>query len=232
MQVDFLAILLAWIVSIPGLLIVVVLWAALVVASGLLTRAIRRRARDAGLQPAAVNGIVLAIRLVFLFVAIASLLLALPVGVRDAFSQVLGGSSLFLGTAIGLSVGQAVRNLVSGIYVMLTHPFRVQEYVRIGDQEGIVNEITMNYTKIMLQDRSEVLIPNTKVLESSITDFTIAKKELVSEEEQETDPLRKRILKSITRSIEASPHLVRYTTNLEFPVTQKIDPLLKGFDAV
>ena len=233
MQIDILAVILEWLYFfLLALPVVLVLWVALLIASGLLVRAIRRRARNAGVNPAAVNGVVLAMRLVFLFVGIAALVLALPPEAQAYFGAILGGSSLLLGTAIGLAVGQAVRNLVSGIYVMFTHPFRVQDYVRIGDQEGIVEEISMNYTRIMLQDRSEVLIPNTKVLDSSITDFTIEKKALLSEEERETDPLRKRILRTVTHAMETSPHLVRYTLTVRFPAGMKLDPLLKSLDAI
>lgn len=233
MQIDIFAVIIEWLsFFLLALPVVLLLWAALLIASGLLVRAIRRRARNAGVDPAAVNGVVLALRLVFLFVGIAALVIALPPEAQAYFGAILGGSSLLLGTAIGLAVGQAVRNLVSGIYVMFTHPFRVQDYVRIGDQEGIVEEISMNYTRIMLQDRSEVLIPNTKVLESSITDFTIEKKALLSEEERETDPLRKRILRTVTHAMETSPHLVRYTLTVRFPASMKLDPLLKSLDVI
>ena len=232
MQVDILGVILEWILSLPALFAVLVLWVALLVGSGLLVRAIRHRARDAGVHPDAVNGIILAIRLIFLFIGISALVWALPFQVQVSFAAILGGSSLLLGTAIGLATGQAVRNLVSGIYVMFTHPFRVEEYVRIGDQEGIVEEISMNYTKIMLQDRSEVLIPNTKVLDSAICDFTIEKKDLLSEEERESDPLRKRILRSVTHAMAESPHLVRYTLTVRFPISMKLDSLLKAFDIV
>jgi len=228
---DILSILLIWITTFFALFVVLVVWVALIIASSLLTRSFRHRARDAGLDPSAVNGVVLATRLIIFFIGFAVLFIALPPPMQSAFASILGGSSLLLGTAVGLAVGQAVKNLVSGVYVMFTHPFRVQDYVRIADSEGIVEEINMNYTKIMQPDRTEVLVPNTKVLETSVTNFTIEKKQLQSEEDRETDPLRKRILRSITHAMEVE-RFIRYTTTLRFPLSLKVDSLTKAFDGI
>lgn len=233
MQTDIFGTILVWITTFFALFVVLVVWVALIIGSSLLTRSFRHRARDAGLDPSAVNGVVLATRLIVFFVGFAVLFVLLPPPSQIAFASILGGSSLLLGTAVGLAVGQAVRNLVSGIYVMFTHPFRVQDYVRIGDSEGIVEEINMNYTKIMQPDRSEVLFPNTKILDSSVTNFTIERKQLQSEEDRETDPLRKRILRSITHAMEIE-RFIRYTTTLRFPLSlsAKVDSLTKAFSAV
>lgn len=52
------------------------------------------------------------------------------------------------GAAIGFASTQTLGNFLAGIYLMVSRPFMVNDYVRIGDVEGEVREITVNYTKI------------------------------------------------------------------------------------
>jgi hypothetical protein len=55
---------------------------------------------------------------------------------------------------------------------MLSQPFKVNDYVRIGDIEGEVQEITVNYTKIYTPTFNIVEFPNRRVLDSVIHNFS------------------------------------------------------------
>jgi small-conductance mechanosensitive channel len=65
-----------------------------------------------------------------------------------------------------------VGNFLAGLYIMISRPFMVMDYVRIGDIEGEVREITINYTKIYTPTHNIMEIPNRKVLDSTILNYS------------------------------------------------------------
>ncbi len=76
------------------------------------------------------------------------------------------------GAAIGFASTQTIGNFLAGIYLMISRPFLVNDYVRIGEIEGEVKEITANYTKIYTPTFNIMEIPNRKVLDSVILNFS------------------------------------------------------------
>lgn len=213
-------------------IVVIIVWIILAIVSRFLTRFLRKRAMRAGVPPDAVNGVVLLIRLLTLWVGVLVLFTLVPL-LWESAVLVVGGSSLLIGTAVGLAIGQAVRNFVAGLYVMFSNPFDVGEYVRIGGNEGIVLEISMNYTKIRQPDGSIALIPNSNVIDSSVINFRFEKRDKSKEKGEtiEAKSLPRRILKSISRLIDTSK-LVQYTFNMSFPTSKNITFYNKAFDTV
>jgi small conductance mechanosensitive channel len=76
------------------------------------------------------------------------------------------------GAAIGFASTQTLGNLLAGLYLMMSRPFLVNDYVRIGDSEGEVKEITTNYTKLYTPTFNLIEIPNRKVLDSIIVNYS------------------------------------------------------------
>ena len=77
--------------------------------------------------------------------------------------------SALSGAAIGFASAQTVGNLLAGLYVMVARPFLVKDYVRIGSVEGEVTKITLNYVNIYAPTYTIVEIPNSTVLNSTIS---------------------------------------------------------------
>ena len=125
--------------------------------------------RRAGMPAEAKSTVKMMLRLLFLGVAI-SLLLSATTLIDD--TAIVTGGALF-GTAIGLAFSKALSNIVSGFYVLGARPFRVGDYVRIGDVEGIVSEISLNYTRLLQSDYTRELVPNSKVVDSQVTNYRI-----------------------------------------------------------
>jgi len=93
--------------------------------------------------------------------------------------QIFGASAEWLislsalgGAAIGFASTQTLGNFLAGLYLMISQPFKVNDYVRIGDIEGEVREITVNYTKIYTPTFNIMEIPNRKVLNNVILNFS------------------------------------------------------------
>jgi small conductance mechanosensitive channel len=55
-------------------------------------------------------------------------------------------------------------NLVAGLTIILTRPFRVGEYISIVKEEGVVLDISLGSTTLSHADRSKVVIPNRKIV--------------------------------------------------------------------
>jgi len=74
--------------------------------------------------------------------------------------------------AISLSVQNVLSNVAGGLMLFGAKPFKKGDYVSIDGQEGVIDEVTMAYTKLCTLDNRRVLIPNSKVSDSLIQNFT------------------------------------------------------------
>jgi len=144
-----------------SIITIIVIW----IVQRILVRAAKKSVRRAHLPPEAANGLVLAIRLTTLFIIFT--VLSSYAGLTSEALAVSG----FIGAAVGFASSQTIGNVIAGIYVVLTRPFRIGEYVSIGSVEGIVREITLNYTRIEAPDSSRVLVPNRNVLNEQLRRF-------------------------------------------------------------
>lgn len=68
------------------------------------------------------------------------------------------------GAGIALAMQGVLGNLVAGLTIILTRPFRVGEYVSIVNEEGQVAEISLFSTTLSHRDLSRVVIPNRKIV--------------------------------------------------------------------
>ena len=133
----------------------------------LIRRSISKYGKKVDMEPHAINILRLVSRLIVFASAVIALLNLFNVG-TDWF---LGVSAL-TGAAIGFASTQTVGNFLAGFYIMISRPFMVSDYVKIGDVEGEVKEITINYTKIYTPTYNITEIPNRKVLDSVILNYS------------------------------------------------------------
>ena len=78
------------------------------------------------------------------------------------------------GIIIGFASTEVMSQIVAGIYLITTHSFGVNDLVNIQGTEGIVSEIGVNYTSIQKFDGTYVKIPNKKIMDSQIRNYTIS----------------------------------------------------------
>ena len=77
-------------------------------------------------------------------------------------------------TAVMFASVKSLNNFVAGIYLTVTRPFVIGDFVNVKNVEGLVIEITLNYTKIRHKDASITSIPNLICLKSNIVNYTIS----------------------------------------------------------
>jgi small conductance mechanosensitive channel len=68
------------------------------------------------------------------------------------------------GVGVGLAMQGVLGNLVSGLIIIFTKPFRIGEYIEIVGETGQVSVIELFTTTLNHADRSRVIIPNRKIV--------------------------------------------------------------------
>ena len=68
------------------------------------------------------------------------------------------------GVGIGLAMQGILSNLVAGLTIIFTKPFRFGEYIEIAGVQGQVTSIELFTTTLLHADHSQVVIPNRKII--------------------------------------------------------------------
>jgi len=68
------------------------------------------------------------------------------------------------GVGIGLALQGVFLNLFAGLNIIFTKPFRVGEFIELLGVQGEVQAIDLFSTKLLHADRSQVVIPNRKII--------------------------------------------------------------------
>lgn len=71
--------------------------------------------------------------------------------------------------AIGFAFKDIFQNLLSGILLLLSEPFRIGDQIISGDYEGTVEDIKIRATTIRTYDGTQVVIPNSDLYTSALT---------------------------------------------------------------
>lgn len=72
---------------------------------------------------------------------------------------------------LGLALQPILGNFFAGLVISLERPFRLNDWVRIGEHEGRVVELTWRTTHLRTRDNDDVVIPNGKVAEERVLNF-------------------------------------------------------------
>jgi len=87
--------------------------------------------------------------------------------------------SLFAGAGIvaaiiGFASQQAFSNIISGIFIVIFKPFRVDDLVEVGkDHAGTVEDITLRHTVLRDFQNRRILIPNAVMNSEIVLNFSI-----------------------------------------------------------
>src|SRR5207247_7153813 len=68
------------------------------------------------------------------------------------------------GVGVGLALQGVLGNLVAGLTIILTKPFRVGEFIEIHGAQGQVTLIELFSTVLTHPDLSRVIVPNRKIV--------------------------------------------------------------------
>ncbi len=75
------------------------------------------------------------------------------------------------GAGIALAMQGVLGNMVAGLTIIFTRPFRVGEYISIAGEEGQVENISLFSTVLSHPDLSRVIIPNRKIVGETLHNY-------------------------------------------------------------
>lgn len=148
-----------------------VLGALVILAAGLLLarwtgRVMERRLLRQDMEPPMRQLLVRALRVVVLLFA---LVVAL-----DKFGFQIAPLVAGIGVAgigLGIALQGVLGNIVAGLTIIFTKPFRVGEHIAVAGVHGDVVAIELGSTTLVHADRSRVIIPNRKIVGEILHNF-------------------------------------------------------------
>lgn len=83
------------------------------------------------------------------------------------------------GIAVAFALQETLSNFFAGFYIMADRPIRVGDYIRLENgEDGYVSDIGWRSTKIRTLPNNIIVIPNSKLANSTITNYYTPEKEM------------------------------------------------------
>ncbi|ALQ07533.1 mechanosensitive ion channel [Pseudoalteromonas fuliginea] len=92
--------------------------------------------------------------------------LSIPV---TAFAFVSGAIAI----GVGFGAQNIINNFISGWILMWERPIRIGDFLEVGNAKGVVETINTRSTRIRRNDGVHMLIPNSQLLENTVTNWTL-----------------------------------------------------------
>ena len=135
--------------------------------AGVVRRQIDKRMRNRGVD-AAVSGFVAKIVQITIIGAVLVATLN-EIGVETtSLVAVLGAAGL----AIGLALKDSLSNFSSGVMIIVLKPFRSGDFIEAAGIVGVVKTIELFSTKLVTPDNKVVILPNSTVYATEITNYS------------------------------------------------------------
>ncbi|MBT4212763.1 mechanosensitive ion channel [Porticoccaceae bacterium] len=136
-----------------------------------LVRRITKQMHHRGMDVNLVQVVRRAIYIVGLVVLCISLLEMLNVPL-SAFAFISGAVAI----GIGFGAQNIINNFISGWILIWERPISINDFIETGGVSGTVEEINTRSTKIRRVDGVHLLVPNSKLIEETVTNWTLEDK--------------------------------------------------------
>ncbi len=150
------------------ILSVLVIAVVAIIMERLFTTYLSRFAKRAKMERNAANNLVLTFRILILISAILAIY-----GIGGLPPEWILSISAIAGAALGFASQKTLGNFLAGLFLLAARPFKVGDYVRLGTVEGVVQEVTINYTKVLTIGNNTVSISNLQILDRDITNYIV-----------------------------------------------------------
>lgn len=87
-------------------------------------------------------------------------------------SPAFKGITVFVGILFSIGSSNAIANMVAGLVITYMRPFKIGDFIKIGDVSGEVIEKTALVTRVRTPKMEDITIPNATVLSSTSTNFS------------------------------------------------------------
>jgi len=83
------------------------------------------------------------------------------------------------GLAVALALQDTLSNLFAGVHILVEHPVRGGDYIKLDTgEEGFVSDIGWRTTRIRQLANNIVIVPNSKLAQSNITNYFLPEKRM------------------------------------------------------
>ncbi len=146
-----------------------------------------------------------------------------------------------LSVGIGFGLQSIVNNFVSGLILLFERPIKVGDWIVTASGEGTVKRISVRSTEIETFDRSSIIVPNSELISSTVTNWThrnkIGRVKIPVGVAYGSDP--EKVREILLRCAREQPHVVRYpepfvtwqdfgASSLDFDLRAYLDDIGKG----
>lgn len=138
-----------------------------IIISKLIVHIIKKCMHRANVDSAA-EGFLLSIVKILLYIIILIISLSILNIPMTSLIAVLSAAGL----AVGLALQNSLSNLAGGFIILFSKPFKAGDFVETNSASGVVESVSILYTKITTSDNKTVYIPNGSVANSLITNFS------------------------------------------------------------
>lgn len=167
------------------------------------------------------------IRLVILAVGVMILLDSLGVKITTLITA-LGIGSL----AVALALQDTLSNLFAGVHILIDKPLQLGQFVKLDSgEEGYVTQIGWRSVRIRMLSNNTVVIPNSKLVNSVLTNYYYPEKELAAlvqvgvhyksdleQVEKVTIEVAKEIMQKVKGGVPEFEPFIRYHTFGDFSI--------------
>ena len=178
----------------------------------------------------------LLVRIVRLLIFAMALVVALGTAGMDVTALIAGLG--VAGVGIGLALQGVLGNLVAGLTIIFTKPFRVGEWIEIAGVSGQVSGIELFTTSLMHTDLSRVVIPNRKIIGEILHNYgNIRQLDLsvgvaYGTDLNETTAIVRRVLAASPRVLKEPAAIVGVTMLADSSINIAVKPWVKVDDFV
>jgi small-conductance mechanosensitive channel len=112
-----------------------------------------------------------AIPVVIFFLAVVVIIYSIP-SLKTISVSLFAGAGV-LAIIIGFASQAAFANIISGIFIVFSKPFRVNDRVQVGSEySGVVEDITLRHTIIRSYKNERIIIPNSVINTQTLINST------------------------------------------------------------
>jgi small-conductance mechanosensitive channel len=161
------------------------------------------------------------IRIIIFVVGILIILDALGISITPILATLGVG-----GLAVALALQDTLSNLFAGFHIVTNRIIRVGDYIKLeSGEEGYVIDINWRTTKVRMLANNVVMIPNSKITQSIVTNFYFPEKDMavlvnvgvhynsdLKKVEKITCEVGKEVMREVTGGVPEFDPFIRYNT--------------------
>ncbi|WP_294413366.1 mechanosensitive ion channel domain-containing protein [uncultured Ruminococcus sp.] len=153
--------------ALPTVIIALVILIVGILISKLIAKIVGKAVSKSNVNGSAKSFLVSLIKII-LYIAVIIMALSVLNVPMSSIITILGAAGL----AISLALQSCLSNLSGGFIILFTKPFTAGDIIELDETVGTVRDIGIFYTKIVTFDNKTVFIPNGKVTEAKIVNYT------------------------------------------------------------